>query len=311
MGYKTFEEVCEQANLSRNQLRYLIKYKKIEPINRDTWKADGGYRFEQEDAQQLAEEYKDYLSLKNAAVYLQKSRTYVHNAAKEGSLPFKEVAKGKTTERLYHLKDLEEFKRKMNEVGMVNKRLYDHLQLHSKNLLLFDMVEFNDQEARVIDTEKRLGINSHNEQITIPEEVMSNHFSEDAIQKKKITRPGDLSFLFPLYTAYDVMLYVISHLGMSNVLVSKKNEGYFMKCKLGTIPYESYMFRVLNSCLICGVLQHKNDAIRLTDDKEHVSLYLNAEVVEAAKKKADKKGYKGYKKYLEDIIHKEVKSEIE
>lgn len=306
MGYKTFEEICEQAKLSKNQLRYLIKHKKIEPINQDTWKSDGGYRFEEEEAQRIIEAYKDYLSLKDAAAYLQKSRTYVHNIAKQGSLPFKEVEKGKTTEKLYHLKDLEKFKRQLNNVDMVNKRMYDHMQLYSSNLLLFDTAELNGQYVRVIDVDKRIAVNSYNEQVVIHENVSSAHFIDESIQKKKITKPGDVSFLFPLYTAYDVMLYVITHLGVSNILVSEKNEGYFMKCKLGSIPYDAHIFRVLNTCLMSGNLQQKNDRIQFTNNKEHVSLYLKPEVIKNAKLIAKDKGYKGYKKVLEEIINKNL-----
>ncbi|QWI47064.1 helix-turn-helix domain-containing protein [Bacillus mycoides] len=307
MGYKTFEEICKEANLSKNQLRYLIKHKKIEPINRDTWKGDGGFRFEDDKAQLIIDEYKGYLSLKDAAAYLQKSRTYVHNIAKQGSLPFKEVVKGKTTEKLYHLKDLEEFKRKMNDVDMVNKRMNDHIQLYSNDLLLFDKIEFNGQEVRVLDVDKRIGINSHNENLMIPEKVASKQFNDETIQKKKITKPGDVSFLLPLYTAYDVILYVISHLGVSNVLVSKKNEGYFMKCKLGSIPFDTHIFRVLNTCLISGHMQQKKDRIHFTNNKEHVSLYLDPNIIKNAKQKANEKGYKGYKKVLEEILDEKLR----
>ncbi|MEC3557578.1 DNA-binding protein, partial [Bacillus thuringiensis] len=101
MSYLSLEEVCDRVGLTKNQLGYLIKYKHIEPINLATWKADGGYCFEKEDVKKLEELYKDCLTLKDAAEFLNRSKTYVHNAAKDGILPFKEIAKGKSTERLY------------------------------------------------------------------------------------------------------------------------------------------------------------------------------------------------------------------
>ncbi len=113
MDYLSLEEVCDRVGLTKNQLGYLIKYKQIEPINLATWKADGGYRFEKKDVKKLEELYKDSLTLKEAAEFLNKSKTYVHNAAKDGILPFKEIAKGKSTERLYLKKDLEVFKGKI------------------------------------------------------------------------------------------------------------------------------------------------------------------------------------------------------
>ena len=64
MNYLSLEEVCDRVGLTKNQLGYLIKYKHIEPINLATWKADGGYRFEQEDVRKLEELYKDSLTLK-------------------------------------------------------------------------------------------------------------------------------------------------------------------------------------------------------------------------------------------------------
>ncbi|MBL1705529.1 DNA-binding protein, partial [Klebsiella pneumoniae] len=70
MDYLSLEEVCDRVGLTKNQLGYLIKYKHIEPINMATWKADGGYRFEQGDVEKLEELYKDSLTLKEAAEFL-------------------------------------------------------------------------------------------------------------------------------------------------------------------------------------------------------------------------------------------------
>ncbi|PGM88112.1 helix-turn-helix domain-containing protein [Bacillus cereus] len=122
MNYLSLEEVCDRVGLTKNQLSYLIKYKQIEPINLATWKADGGYRFEQEDVKKLEEIYKDSLTLKEAAEFLNKSKTYVHNAAKDGILPFKEIAKGKSTERSYLKRDLENFKREIENTSKEESR---------------------------------------------------------------------------------------------------------------------------------------------------------------------------------------------
>lgn len=131
MDYLSLEEVCDRVGLTRNQLGYLIKYKQIEPINLATWKADGGYRFEQEDVKKLEELYKDSLTLKEAAEFLNRSKTYVHNAAKDGILPFKEIAKGKSNERLYLKSDLEIFKERIEKRSKEeSKEKKQHLSLY-------------------------------------------------------------------------------------------------------------------------------------------------------------------------------------
>ncbi|MCR6850544.1 hypothetical protein [Bacillus sp. IBL03825] len=79
-----------------------------------------------------------------------------------------------------------------------------------------------------------------------------------------------------------------------------------MKCKLGNIPYDAHIFRVLNTCLISGNLQKKKDIIYFTNNKEHVSLYLKSEIIENAKHMAKEKGYKGYKKVLEEILSEKL-----
>ncbi|MCW9134688.1 DNA-binding protein [Bacillus paramycoides] len=122
MNYLSFEEVCDRVGLTKNQLSYLIKYKQIQPINPATWKADGGYRFEEDDVQKLVEMYKDALTLKDAAEFLCKSKTYVHNAAKDGLLPFKEIAKGRSTERVYLKRDLEIFKQEIENTSKEESR---------------------------------------------------------------------------------------------------------------------------------------------------------------------------------------------
>lgn len=131
LNYLSFEEVCKRTNLTKNQLSYLIKHKQIQPINAGSWKADGGYRFEPEDVKKLVENYKDALTLKEAAEFLGRSKTYVHNAAKDGILPYKEIAKGKSTEKLYLKHDLEEFKRstKKTSAHEIDKNT-QHLSLY-------------------------------------------------------------------------------------------------------------------------------------------------------------------------------------
>ncbi|MFX9807159.1 hypothetical protein ABTP15_20570, partial [Acinetobacter baumannii] len=63
--------------------------------------------------------------------FLSKSKTYVHNAAKDGILPFKEIAKGKSTERLYLKKDLEIFKERIeNRSKEESKEKKQHLSLY-------------------------------------------------------------------------------------------------------------------------------------------------------------------------------------
>ncbi|XKK19891.1 DNA-binding protein [Bacillus sp. CB102A.1] len=116
MDYLSLEEVCDRVGLTKNQLGYLIKYKHIEPINMAIWKADGGYRFEQGDVEKLEELYKDSLTL---------------NSAKDGILPFKEIAKGKSTERLYLKKDLEVFK------GKIENRSKEELKEKKQHLSLY------------------------------------------------------------------------------------------------------------------------------------------------------------------------------
>ncbi|MGE6593569.1 helix-turn-helix domain-containing protein [Bacillus mycoides] len=122
MNYLSLGEVCGRVGLTKNQLSYLIKYKQIEPINPATWKADGGYRFKEEDVKRLVEMYKDALTLKEAAEFLGKSKTYVHNAARDGLLPCKEIAKGKSTERLYLKRDLEIFKQEIENTSKEESR---------------------------------------------------------------------------------------------------------------------------------------------------------------------------------------------
>lgn len=51
------------------------------------------------------------------------------------------------------------------------------------------------------------------------------------------------------------MLYIIIHLGVLNVFISKNNEGYLLRCKLGSMPCNAHIFRVLNTCLISSDLQ--------------------------------------------------------
>ncbi|HDR7951277.1 TPA: helix-turn-helix domain-containing protein [Bacillus toyonensis] len=131
MNYLSFEEVCDRVGLTKNQLSYLIKYKQIEPINSTSWKSDGGYRFKEEDVQKLVEIYKGALTLKEAAEFLGKSKTYVHNAAKGGILPFKEITKGKSNERLYLKKDVEIFKQEIENTSKEDSRKKkQHLSLY-------------------------------------------------------------------------------------------------------------------------------------------------------------------------------------
>ncbi|QEL82793.1 hypothetical protein DN407_30400 (plasmid) [Bacillus sp. JAS24-2] len=53
-----------------------------------------------------------------------------------------------------------------------------------------------------------------------------------------------------------------------------------MKFKLGNVSFDAPIFKVLNTCLISGHLQQKKDIIYFTNNKKHVSLYLEPKIIE-------------------------------
>lgn len=68
-----------------------------------------------------------------------------------------------------------------------------------------------------------------------------------------------------------------------------------------------HIFRVINTCLISSHVQQGKDRIYFANNKGHVSLYLDRNIIKNTKRKDTGKGDKGYKRVLEEILTDELR----
>ncbi|MFF2154449.1 helix-turn-helix domain-containing protein [Paenibacillus chitinolyticus] len=93
--YLNVKEVSILLGITSSSIYNLIDHpdpnKKLEPVNRETYKGDGGYRFKHEDVEKIKPIYlKHDLTTSKAAEQLGKSKSFLQKLMRSGAIPYYE-----------------------------------------------------------------------------------------------------------------------------------------------------------------------------------------------------------------------------
>ncbi|MFD0710902.1 helix-turn-helix domain-containing protein [Paenibacillus sp. GCM10027626] len=94
-AYLSVSEAAAELNITATSIYKIVNHedenKRLEPVNRTTYKGDGGYRFRREDVERLKPAYiKEDLTSAQAAERLGRSKSFIQKLLKEGLLPYYE-----------------------------------------------------------------------------------------------------------------------------------------------------------------------------------------------------------------------------
>jgi hypothetical protein len=274
--------------------------KRLEPVNRSTYKGDGGYMFRREDIERIKPSYvRNELTSAEAAKRIGRSTTYIHKLIKDGSLPFIEGEyRGKKT---YFIKEsvLEQFATCNPDNGKTDT-IYDK----KTGAFLFQPFTKDENIARVVKM-KRV----HKWKMEIVLQVGSGEFLsyEEAVQegwtpqltitsKKPITSFGFAVFEFPRPTTIDSMIFTIieelfKQVGAGNIRITT-GENLLVEVKksvlLGIQPTtHPDLIDKLKLFIKSGEIIPKYDGTLIDTGLSPVTVYLPEQVKSKLSRKAE------------------------
>ncbi|MDP5273566.1 helix-turn-helix domain-containing protein [Chengkuizengella axinellae] len=230
--YMSITEVANEFNISKTSVYKLMEHsnteKRLEPINKETHRGDGGYRFKAQDVERIKAFYeKKDLTSSDAAKILNVSTTYIHKLIKNKEIKYYEDEyKGKRT---YFIKkeEVEQYKLDHPELEK-NETIY-----HKKEgLFLFQPFKKGDQLARIHKINSRgkkkvaaFLITENGEEIPY-EKADEEGWKRGVVleHKKNITTYGTAKFEFPKPAAinsliYDMIVEMLKHIGANNMKI--------------------------------------------------------------------------------------------
>ncbi|MGU3567452.1 hypothetical protein [Paenibacillus sp. D51F] len=235
--YMNVEQVSKELGITPASVYKLMNHKDpnkiLEPVNRETYRGDGGYVFSVEDVNRIKPLYiKEDLTSAQAAKQIGRSTSYIHKLIQDGLIDYYEGEyRGKKT---YFLKQEELDKlAEMNAADERNETLYDH----KTGAFLFQLYKKGDELARVVHIKKfnrtkvEISLKLDNGKILSYKKAILDGWKPtmQISPKKAITSYGYSVFEFPIPATMDSMIYSIieelmKQAGPVNLRINRSNE---------------------------------------------------------------------------------------
>ncbi|ALS09896.1 hypothetical protein ABE82_26110 (plasmid) [Paenibacillus peoriae] len=281
---------------------------KLEPINRSTYRGDGGYKFEVEDEIEFQKKFKIYdLTVADVARILNCSKAHVHRLLKEGHIKYYEdMYQG---HRTYFIKkeDLDEYiQGRMNSTKDEYEILYDN----TTSTFLFQPFVLNDQLARVVDIQKRningtkVRLRTPSGEISYEEAIREGWRPSFTIQPQKVIGTyGVSSFEFPKPIDLDSSIYLIIEelfraAGPKNLNIHFRDEKLFVTVKRISIRKELHpdLLDRMRNCIQNGEIVLTSDGLLITP--AYSAIYVRNTLKQRLLDAANQKGM-NLEEYLE------------
>lgn len=213
--YLNVNDAAVELNITPTSIYKIVNHedraKQLNPVNRATYKGDGGYRFTRDEINRIKPSYvRDDLTSSQAAERIGRSKTFIQNLLKEGEIPYYEDDfRGKRT---FFIK--EEHLRKY-ELSSINSGKYVTSYDKKSGVFLFQPFVRGNILARVIEMNRinknKLDIilqTGSGTRFTYVEAVKDGWVAGLTIdQRKQITTYGYAKFEFPIPSTLDSMIY--------------------------------------------------------------------------------------------------------
>lgn len=233
----SINEVATEFNISKTSVYKLMEHsnteKRLEPINRETHRGDGGYKFKEEDVERIKQFYKKTdLTSSDAAKILNVSTTFIHKLIKNNEVEYYEGEyKGKRT--YFIIKEtIERYKDAHPE--LTNNNVIYHKK---EGVFLFQPFRKEEQLARIYKLNSRgkkkveaFLITENGEEMTLEKAEEEGWKREVVLEhKKNITTYGTAKFQFPKPASMDSLIYVVivemlKHVGANNMKIEVKDK---------------------------------------------------------------------------------------
>lgn len=266
--YLSVKELADFLDKTERQILYMVNQGVANPINSDTYRSDGGFRFTQEEADRLKSMYKnDKLTLSEAAEFIGITPQYLNQLAIEKKISSQLIKIGKLHKRLFEPKDCIELKEELDEKKGTRRTKYGiKLATYVNGVRLFEVIRHNGQKARVVRTSPVHLLMENGEILVVKE---PQHQSAKWPQKFYVRKKGFVDFKIPIprsleHQTYDTLYKMIEELGEKNIQIYETKSGdYYVKCRQGDFSGDADDFELLNMNLKTGKVHYEDKIIYL------------------------------------------------
>jgi len=139
--YYSIEQICKKLHKNERQIRYMVKQERLKPVNPDTYRRDGGYRFSLEEMERVEQTLElPGMSVKEAAQELGITPQYLLQFVSNGDVESEVKWIGQKKRRYFQKEEIQRFKdqliegRQTNRMGEYGRRV----KLISREVRIFE-----------------------------------------------------------------------------------------------------------------------------------------------------------------------------
>ncbi|MCM3164697.1 MULTISPECIES: hypothetical protein [Metabacillus] len=276
--YITVNELASILNKTKRQIQYMISNRIAQPINPDTHRRDGGYRFSSTEVERLKEIYnRNDLSLKEASRIVGITPQYLNQLALVNKIQSSMVSVGHRLERRFTKEDCESIlvELKQKKHSKRNNQYGKRLSNYSNGVRLFKHITLDDQKYVIVNTDPLSVLNEKGETVYINSIDIN---IERWIDKPYVTKKGFVEFQIPIpkyveHPAYNLFYTLIKQIGPKNIQFFETPLGdYYIRTRQSKIHLCDDQFDLLQKFILKGRIEKTADFIFLSSDFDQVLL---------------------------------------
>ncbi|QSS98376.1 helix-turn-helix domain-containing protein [Pontibacillus sp. ALD_SL1] len=296
--YLSIQQVSKKLHKSERQIRYMIKQEQIMPVNPDTYRRDGGYRFKEEEIDYIKQTYEpNGLTVKDAAKRAGISPQYLMQFVRKGEVESFTKIIGKQKRRFFELEEIDRFKDRLQERTVSNREgeYGSRVQLISREVRIFDKVRINGVMTRVVSTSPLKILMSNGKEIHIHENIQGKGKWPD---RDYIKQKGFAEFSIPIprnmdHPVYDLLYKIIFQLGKNNTQIYETDLGdFYVRCRLGQLKITEDELQLLLRYIEKGEIHYnpKTLVAHLTSGFTTISFDIPTKILDRYREEAEELG---------------------
>ncbi|KGP93288.1 hypothetical protein N780_12005 [Pontibacillus chungwhensis BH030062] len=296
--YLSIQQVSKKLHKSERQIRYMIKQEQIMPVNPDTYRRDGGYRFKEEEIDYIKQTYEPGgLTVKGAAKRAGISPQYLMQFVRKGEVESFTKIIGKQKRRFFELEEIDRFKDRLQERTVSNREgdYGSRVQLISREVRIFDKVRVNGVMTRVVSTSPLRTLMSNGKEIHIRENIEGKGKWPE---REYIKQKGFAEFSIPIprnmdHPVYDLIYKMIFQLGRKNIQIYETDLGdFYVRCRLGRLTITEEEHQLLLRYIEKGEIHYDSKALiaQLMSGFTTTSLDISTKILDRYYKEAEELG---------------------
>ncbi|MYL32872.1 MerR family transcriptional regulator [Pontibacillus yanchengensis] len=312
--YYSIDQVANELGKTKRQVQYLVQQRLAEPINIDTHRRDGGYRFSEEELKRLREVFQlPGVSVKDAARQLEMTPQYLMKFVKEEQIKSDVAMIGNRKRRWFQQEEINRFKNFLSQKSHA-KREGEYgrkVQLISREVHIFDEVLVNGSMARVVSVEPLQVLTDNGEFIRVNS---IDGKTRNLPERRYIRKRGVVEFRMPIprhyqHPVYQLLFQLLHQLGERNIQIYEEEFGdYLVRCRLGVVHLSEREIQLLQRSIISGDVQIDNQTVMFQSDEVQKTLYISKQLLKQYESIAYQEEISADEKLLEALHHYIAKS---